>query len=317
MATAEQPQIEHSHLVIRGLNLHVAQAGTGELGTVLFLHGFPEIWYSWRHQMLAVAAAGYRAVAPDWRGYGLSDQPPEPEAASYEDLQDDLLAIMDALSVPKAFLVAKDFGAKPAYDFALHHPDRTFGVMCLGVPFVHGGTSFATLPQGFYVLRWQEPGRAEADFSRYGVKRVVRTIYILFSRSEIPVANEDQEIMDLADLSTPLPEWFTEEDLGVYASLYEKSGFRYPMEMPYRSLHKRQRIEDPKFQVPVFVAMGEKDYVLKFPGIEAVLKDGVMAKFAPDLKVTYIPDGSHFVQEQFPDMVNELLLSFLKDHPVA
>jgi pimeloyl-ACP methyl ester carboxylesterase len=84
-----------------------------------------------------------------------------------------------------------------------------------------------------------------------------------------------------------------------------------------RSLHKRQRIEDPKFQVPVFVAMGEKDYVLKFPGIEAVLKDGVMAKFAPDLKVTYIPDGSHFVQEQFPVMVNELLLSFLKDHPVA
>jgi predicted alpha/beta hydrolase len=68
---------------------------------VLFLHGFPEIWYSWRHQMLAVAAAGYRAVAPDWRGYGLSDQPPEAEAASYEDLQEDLLALLDALSIPK------------------------------------------------------------------------------------------------------------------------------------------------------------------------------------------------------------------------
>ena len=95
MATVEQPQIEHSQLAIRGLNLHVAQAGTGELGTVLFLHGFPEIWYSWRHQMLAVAAAGYRAVAPDWRGYGLSDQPPEGEAASYGDLQEDLLALLE------------------------------------------------------------------------------------------------------------------------------------------------------------------------------------------------------------------------------
>jgi pimeloyl-ACP methyl ester carboxylesterase len=84
-----------------------------------------------------------------------------------------------------------------------------------------------------------------------------------------------------------------------------------------RSLPKRQPIEDPKFHVPVFVVMGEKDYVFKFPGIEAVLKDGVMAKFAPDLKVAYIPEGSHFVQEQFPDMVNELLLRFLKDHPVA
>ena len=71
---------------------------------MLFLHGFPEIWYSWRHQMLAVAAAGYRAVALDWRGYGLSDQPPEPEAASYDDLVEDLLAILDALSIPKVAL---------------------------------------------------------------------------------------------------------------------------------------------------------------------------------------------------------------------
>ena len=76
-----------------------------QAGTVVFLHGFPEIWYSWRHQMPAVAAAGFRAVAPDWRRYGLSDQPPEPEAASYEDLVEDLLAILDALSVPKVILL--------------------------------------------------------------------------------------------------------------------------------------------------------------------------------------------------------------------
>ncbi|CAN6361993.1 unnamed protein product [Urochloa humidicola] len=91
------------------------------------------------------------------------------------------------------------------------------------------------------------------NFGRYDVKRVVRSIYVLFSRSEIPIAKED-----IADLLTPLPEWFTEDDLAVYASLYEKSGFRYPMEMPYRSLHKRKPIEDPKFQVPVFVVMGER-----------------------------------------------------------
>lgn len=123
--------------------------------------------------------------------------------------------------------------------------------------------------------------------------------------------------MDLADLSTPLPEWFTEHDLAVYASLYEKSGFRYPLEVPYRSLHKRRPIEDPKFQVPVFVVMGEKDYVLKFPGVESVLKDGIMEKFAPDLKITFMSEGSHFVQEQFPEKVNDLLLSFLKEHPIS
>ena len=76
----------------------------GELGTVVFLHGFPEIWYSWRHQMLAVAAAGYRAIAPDCRGYGLSDQPPEDEEASWEDLVADVLAILDAYSIPKVRL---------------------------------------------------------------------------------------------------------------------------------------------------------------------------------------------------------------------
>jgi pimeloyl-ACP methyl ester carboxylesterase len=247
-----------------------------ELGTVVFLHGFPEIWYTWRHQMLAVAAAGYRAIAPDSRGYGLSDQPREDEVATWENLVADVLGILDALSIPKvttqhntasgsvrdrresnpnacihrsmhdmttcchlptyvqAFMVGKDFGAMPAYDFALRHPDRTRGVMCLGIPFSPVPITIDTMPEGFYILRWREPGRAEADFGRHDVRRVVRTIYILFSRSEVPVADEGQEIMDLADLSTPLPPWFTEEDLDAYAALYEKSGFRYPLQIPYR-----------------------------------------------------------------------------------
>jgi len=310
-------EIEHTHLPIRGLNIHVAQVGKGELGTVVFLHGFPEIWYSWRHQMLAVAAAGYRAIAPDCRGYGLSDQPPEDEEASWEDLVADVLAILDAYSVPKAFLVAKDFGAMPAYEFALQHPDRTCGVVCLGIPFSPAPGSFDAMPEGFYVLRWREPGRAEADFGRYDVRRVVRTIYVLFAGAEIPTAKEGQEIMDLADLTTPLPEWFTEEDLDAYAKLYEKSGFRYPLQMPYRAIHKMPIRLDAKFQVPVFMVMGEKDYAFKFPGFEAALRGGAMESFMPDLKIAYIPEGSHFVQEQLPEQVNELLLGFLKDHPVV
>ncbi len=83
-----------------------------------------------------------------------------------------------------------------------------------------------------------------------------------------------------------------------------------------RSMHQNKPIGDAKFQVPVFVVMGEKDYVYKFPGVESAMKDGTMERHAPDMKITYIPEGSHFVQEQFPDYVNELLLAFLKDHPV-
>ncbi|KAL6623134.1 hypothetical protein ACP70R_033013 [Stipagrostis hirtigluma subsp. patula] len=287
-------QIEHAHLPIRGLNLHVAHVGKGERGTVVFLHGFPEIWYSWRHQMLAVAAAGYHAVAPDCRGYGLSDQPPEnEEEASWDDLVADVLGILDTLSVAKAFVVGKDFGAIPAHYFVLRHPDRTRGVVSLGMPFSPGPFSLHGMPEGFYILRWREPDRAEADFGWHDVKRVVRTVYILFSGAEVPVAEEGQEIMDLAGASTPLPEWFTEEDLDVYASLYENSGFR--------------------LQVPVFVVTGGKDYAVKIPG-EATLS---VNRFAPDLKVASIPEGSHLVQEQLPEQVNELLLAFVNDHPVA
>ncbi|RLN29482.1 bifunctional epoxide hydrolase 2-like [Panicum miliaceum] len=316
-------QIEHAHLPIRGLNLHIAQVGKGELGTVVFLHGFPEIWYSWRHQMLAAAAAGYRAVAPDWRGYGLSDQPPELEdeeeeasCCCWDDLVAEVLAVLDALSVPSAFVVAKDFGAVPAYYFALRHPGRTRGVACLGISFSPGPWSFDAMPEGFYVLRWQEPGRAEADFGRHDVRRVVRTIYVLFSGADVPVAKEGQEIMDLADETAPLPEWFTEEDLDVYASLYEKSGFRYPLKM-YRSLHKMPRLPDAKFQVPVLTVTGGKDYSSKLAGFEDDAGSGTLACFVPDLKTAFIPEGSHFVQEQLPEQVNELLLGFFKEHPIA
>nr|XP_029118035.1 uncharacterized protein LOC105036409 [Elaeis guineensis] len=147
-------KIEHSSLSIRGLNLRIAHVGKGELGTVVFLHGFPEIWYSWRHQMVAVAEAGFRAIAPDFRGYGLSEQPPEPEKATWEDLVDDLLAILDSLSIPKAFVVGKDFGAKPAYYFVVSHPDRVAGVITLGIPFAPKRFSRDSLPEGFYIFRW-------------------------------------------------------------------------------------------------------------------------------------------------------------------
>ncbi|KAJ8504736.1 hypothetical protein OPV22_005622 [Ensete ventricosum] len=201
-------KVEHSYLDTRGLSLHIAHVGKGELGAVLFfIHGFPEIWYSWRHQMHAVAKAGFKAITPDLRGYGLSTQPSESEKTTWEDLVADLLAILNFLCIPKVFIVAKDCGARTA------------------------------------------------------------------------------EIIELADPSTPLPHWFTEEDLNAYvAAVYEKSGFQFPLQMPYRTLHKGTGIDDPKLE------------------------------FVPDLEVEYIPEGSHFVQEQFPDPVNQLVITFLKNH---
>ncbi|KAK9928691.1 hypothetical protein M0R45_025814 [Rubus argutus] len=311
-------KIEHRFVEVGGLKLHVAEIGSGPR-VVVFLHGFPEIWYSWRHQMIAVANNGYRAIAFDCRGYGLSEQPAEPEKATFKDLVDDVVGLLDSLAIDKAFLVGKDFGSMPAYLVAAVYPERVAGVVSLGIPFLQPGPTAVQnhlLPEGFYISRWQKPGRAEADFGRFDVKSVIRNIYILFSSSEVPIAAKDQEIMDLFDPAIPLPSWFSEEDLSVYASLYEKSGFRFPLRVPYRSLTVDCGYTDPKVSAPSLLVMGEKDYVFKFPGIEDYIRTGAVKHFVPDLDITYIPEGSHFVQEQLPEKINQLILTFLGKHGI-
>ncbi|KAF5201369.1 Epoxide hydrolase, partial [Thalictrum thalictroides] len=216
-----------------------------------------------------------------------------------------------------AFVIGKDFGVRPAYLFALLHPERVSGIVTLGIPYTPPGYSFAfqgQLPEGFYIMRWRQPGRAEADFGRFDIKTVVKNIYILFSKADIPIAEEDKEIMDLVDPSTPLPPWFTEEDLSVYANLYEKSGFRTPLQMPYRQLGGDLNIVDEIVKVPTLLIMGEKDYVAMFPGMKEYITSGKVNEYVPDLDIIWLPDGSHFVQEQFPDKVNQLITSFLSKH---
>ncbi|KAM7276316.1 hypothetical protein ACFE04_018182 [Oxalis oulophora] len=309
-------QIKHSHVQVKGLKLHVAEIGSGPK-VVLLLHGFPEIWYTWRHQMLALADAGYRAIAFDSRGYGESEQPQNPEKSTFLDLVDDIISLIDTLGINRVFLVGTDFGALPAYLVTLFHPERVRGIVTLGIPFMLPGPDTVQshlLPEGFYVSRWQVPGRAEADFGRLDIKTVVKNIYILFSKSEIPTAAPDQEIMDLVEPSTSLPPWFSEEDLAVYASLYEKSGFSFPLQMPYRSMNKDCGVTDPKITAPALLIMGEKDYVLKIPGIEDYIRSGQVKHFVPDLDITFLEEGSHFSAEQLPNQVNKLIIGFLNKH---
>ncbi|KAK7404977.1 hypothetical protein VNO78_06077 [Psophocarpus tetragonolobus] len=264
-----------SSTVVKGLKLHVAEIGSGSKA-VVFLHGFPEISYTWRHQMIAVASAGCRGIALDFRGYGLSEYPAEPEKETMLDLIDEI----------------------SGYLTAVVHPERVAAVINLGVPFMLPGPS-------------AEPGRAEADFGRFPVESVIQNIYTLFSRSEIPIAADDQETMDLFDPSTPLPPWFSEEDLATYASLYENSGFRYALQVPYRALNVETGLSDVKVNKATLLIMGEKDYIFKFPGMEDYIRSGAVKSFVPDLEISYIPEGSHFVHEQIPEKVNQLIIEFL------
>uniref|UniRef100_A0A7C9CJC9 Soluble epoxide hydrolase n=2 Tax=Opuntia streptacantha TaxID=393608 RepID=A0A7C9CJC9_OPUST len=266
--------------------------------------------------MVALANAGFRAVAPDFRGYGLSDQPPNPQTTTFMDLCHDLLGILDQLAISKVFLMAKDFGLRPAYLFALFHPDRIQGLIALGVPYIPPGPStfHKHLPEGFYASRFGESGRAEADFGRLDAKTVVRNIYILFSRSEIPIAEENQEIMDLVEPSAPLPPWLSEEDLATYGSLYQKSGFQTALQVPYRSLNEQYEIPDPVLKIPMLLIMGGKDYSLKFPGMQEYIESGKLKEYAPNSKIVFLPEGTHFVQEQLPEVVNKLTVDFLGDY---
>ncbi|XP_057816503.2 uncharacterized protein LOC131029865 [Cryptomeria japonica] len=309
-------KIQHRHVDIQGLKLHVADIGSGP--AVLLLHGFPEIWYSWRYQMIALADAGFHAIAPDFRGYGLSDQPSEIENAGFVDLVEDLIGILDALSIQKVFVVGKDFGAIVAYYVDLLHPDRLRGIVTMGLPYIRPGPQYFAMdkhPRGFYVRHWQEPGRGLADFGRFDVESVVRNIYTLFSSSELPVAEEGKEIMDLYDPATPLPSWFTEDNLKMYSSLYEKSGFAFPLQVPYmamkRNWGKLGEIIDYTIQAPTLLILGTKDYAFKSGDMESYINQGKLKDDVPNLEIKLFPEGSHFVQEQFPEEVNKITIGFL------
>ncbi|XP_071906212.1 epoxide hydrolase 2-like [Coffea arabica] len=201
----------------------------------------------------------------------------------------------------QVFLVGKDFGARVVCHFALLHQDRVSALVTLGLAFTPTGlgVSVDSLPKGFYVMRWREPGRAEKDFGRFDIKTVVKNIYILFTNNEMPIAREDQEIMDLVDPSTPLPSWFTEEDLTNYTNLYERSGFHTALQVPYRAWLEDDGVDNPSIDVPSMLVMGEKDYVFVHQG--EYLTSGAVKQYVPDLEIIFLPEGNHFVQEQFPE----------------
>ena len=124
-------KIEHSTIPTNGINMHIATIGTGPV--VLFLHGFPELWYSWRHQMLFLSSLGYRCIAPDLRGYGDTYAPPSPESYSAIHIVGDLVDLLDHLGIDQVFLVGHDWGATMAWYFCLFRPDRVKALVNLSV----------------------------------------------------------------------------------------------------------------------------------------------------------------------------------------
>src|SRR5437899_9178118 len=165
-------EVTHHTIETNGIRIHLAEAGAGPL--VVLCHGFPESWHSWRHQLSALAEAGFHVVAPDMRGYGQTDRPDEINQYTLLHLIGDMVGLLDALGAEQAVIAGHDWGAPVAWHAALLRPDRFRGVIVLSVPFRPRGVARPTtvMPQTddkiFYQLYFQEPGVAEAAYDPNG-----------------------------------------------------------------------------------------------------------------------------------------------------
>ena len=221
-----------------GLNLRVAISGEGPL--VVLIHGWPESWYSWRHQIKALSQAGYQVAAPDVRGYGGSDKPYEIEAYDMASITADMAGLITALGAEQAVVIGHDWGAPIAWNTALLHPEKVRAVAGLSVPYTGPGPApFIDVAKQiykdkfFYQIYFREPGVAEAELEA-DVRDTLRKIYYWISgeglRAMTP-ASKPANARLLDGMADPgeFPAWMTGEDLDYYVTQFEASGFRGPL----------------------------------------------------------------------------------------
>src|SRR5215471_1937352 len=319
--------IETKHLTVEtnGIRMHVAEQGSGPL--VLLCHGFPESWYSWRHQLAALAEAGYRAVAPDMRGYGQTDCPQEVEKFTLFHLVGDMVGLLDALGADSAVIVGHDWGAPVAWHAALMRPDRFRAVAGLSVPFRPRGPVPPTtvMPQNeheiFYQLYFQSPGVAEAELER-DVRATMQSLLFWGSGdapSGAPGGRFDMVPRDGGFLSRmpwlpPLPPWLSEADVDFYADVFARTGFRGGLSW-YRNIDRNWELLAPfaraKVTVPALYVAGDRDLVVSFVGMDKTIAN--LSKSVPDLrKMIMLPGCGHWTQQERPREVNAALLEFLR-----
>jgi pimeloyl-ACP methyl ester carboxylesterase len=291
--------IAHQQIQLGEIELHVAECGEGE--PVLLLHGFPELWYSWRHQMQAIAASGRRAIAPDLRGFGGSSSPEAIEAYDIEQLTGDLAALLDALEIDTATVVGHDWGSDLAWKFALTKPQRVSAVVGISVPYVPRAPAAPTtlmrehIGEDFYIVWIQEPGAAEAALSA-DVRRTLATREVWNAEW---AARHDEP---------PTPPWMSDDDLQLYVDEFTRTGFTGGLNW-YRNLDRNWEqlaaYDGRTIDQPALFITGSRDPVRAFMPHEA------MTGSVTDLRDVVIIDGAgHWVQQECPEEVDEALIGF-------
>jgi pimeloyl-ACP methyl ester carboxylesterase len=314
-------RITERRVATNSIELNIAEQGDGPL--VLLLHGFPESWYSWRHQFAPLADAGYHVVAPHMRGYGSSDRPQEIEAYTQVEVMADIAGLVPALGYEQAIVIGHDWGAPTAWGCALHYPDLFTAVGALSVPFSPRAANppMATLRevfkgQFFYQLYFQEPGVAEAEFEADLRLALKKFLYMASgdadSTTTLLMRGPDDDLLSGLEVPEALPGWLSEADLDFYTAEFTASGMRGPLNY-YRNHDLTWELTagaPHKITQPAMFAAGDRDGVIVMAA-EALknLPDNV-----PDLRVNeLIPGIGHWTQQEAPDAVNKLLLRFLTE----
>ena len=313
----------HRTVNARGIRIHLVEEGAGPM--VLLIHGFPESWYSWRHQLPAIAGAGFRAVAIDVRGYGRSSAPNEIEAYGLLQHVNDNLGVVEALGESAAVVVGHDWGSPIAANSALLRPDVFRALALLSVPYSPPGPrrpsdAFAEMggDEEFYINYFQEPGRAEAE-AEADVRGWLLGFYIGASGNAsrppdggtIATVPRGGRLRDRFVVPEELPPWLTEADVDFYTAEFEAKGFRGALNR-YRNVDRDWLDLQPWGRQPITVPSlfigGERDG----PTIWGQRAIDRFPEMLPGLRGSHVlPGCGHWVQQERAEQVNDLLVGWL------
>jgi pimeloyl-ACP methyl ester carboxylesterase len=277
----------HRNVIANGISFHIAEQGEGPL--VILLHGFPEFWYSWRHQLGPLAEAGFHAVAPDMRGYNLTDKP----EAGYdiETLVEDVVALVRALGSETAHVVGHDWGGIIAWQAAWRRPDVVRSLAVLNAPHPGAYAGYvrrhpAQLLKSSYMLFFQIPGLAEWALTRRNASAVARAFRRAAGR----------------------PDAFTAEDIAAYRRAFLRPGVATAALNYYRRAVRQgtRALPDTPIDVPTLVLWGERD-----PVLERNLNDG-LERWVKDVTIKFLPEVGHWTQQEAPGVVTGELVEWLR-----
>jgi pimeloyl-ACP methyl ester carboxylesterase len=315
-------QITHRIIQTNGINMHIAETGNGR--PVVLLHGFPELWYSWRHQLGVLGSAGYHAIAPDLRGYGQTTISNAIGDYSMRNMVGDVIGLLDALGEETAVIIGHDWGANIAWSCAQLHPERISAAVALSIPYSpRPPMPLTQLMQKSNTFNWllyfQNPGVAEAELEA-DVHRSLRLIFYALSGDAphelaprlLTALPKDSKLLDPIPEPGMLSGWLREEDLDYYVREFKRTGFTGALNR-YRNVdhdwEELAHLDNTKVGQPALFIGGELDTATRL----ASQRLESMKSYVPNLQdIVIIPGSGHWIQQEYPQEVNEKLIAFLK-----